>query len=201
MPGLARAARDRSTGPRFVCAAGDRLPLPDGSIDLLVFNHIYEHVVDPDAVLAEIRRVLAPDAIGYLGLANRLGVVEPHYKLPFLAWLPRPLAHRYVAATGRASHYHEQFRLLPALRRMAGGLYVHDYTFAILAAPDVFAADDVVPGGAPAVFGKLSRRFRDLLRPLAPTYIWIACKSPRRPAGAALCVPPDPLTTLLALHP
>ncbi len=201
VPGLTRAARERSPGPCFVCAAGDRLPLPDGSVDLLVFNHIYEHVVDPDAVMAEIRRVLSPDGIAYLGLANRLGVVEPHYKLPFLSWLPRGLAHRYVAASGRASHYHEQFRVLPALRRMVGGLYVHDYTFASLAAPQTFAAGDVVPAAAPTVFRRLVRGARDVLRPLAPTYIWIACKSPRRPAGPELPIPPDALTTLLALHP
>ena len=66
----------------------------------MVLNHIYEHVVDPDAVLREIRRVLAPDGVVYLGLANRLGVVEPHYRLPFLSWLPHgPLADRYVRAS------------------------------------------------------------------------------------------------------
>ncbi|MDQ3343855.1 MAG: class I SAM-dependent methyltransferase [Actinomycetota bacterium] len=201
VPGLARATRDRAPGPRFICADGEGLPLADASVDIVVFNHIYEHVVDPDAVMADITRVLAPDGFVYLGLANRLGVVEPHYKLPFLSWLPRPLAHRYIAATGKAAHYHERFRLLPGLRRLAGGLYVHDYTFAILAAPEVFAAGDVVPAAAPAIFGVLGRRARDMLRPLAPTYIWVAGKSPRRPLGASLQVPPDPLTTVLALHP
>lgn len=201
VPGLARAARDRGPGPRFVCAAGESLPLADGSVDVAVFNHIYEHVVDPDAVMADIRRVLAPGGFVYLGLANRLGIVEPHYKLPFLSWLPRPLAHRYIAATGKATHYHERFRLLPGLRRLAGGLHVHDYTFAILAAPTSFAADDVVPGRAPALFGRLGRRARDIVRPLAPTYIWIASTSPRRPLGAILAVPPDSLTTAPAPRP
>ena len=37
---------------------------------MVVFNHIYEHVVDPDAVLAEIRRVLRPDGVVYLGSAT-----------------------------------------------------------------------------------------------------------------------------------
>ena len=32
-------------------ASGDDLPLPDASLDVVVFNHIYEHVVDADAVM------------------------------------------------------------------------------------------------------------------------------------------------------
>lgn len=195
VPGLAAAARDRDLGPVFLCADGQSLPLPSASIDVVVFNHIYEHVVDPDAVLSEIRRVLRPDGLVYLGLANRLGVVEPHYKLPFLSWLPRPLADRYVAAFGRAERYHEQFRLLPGLRRLARGLHVHDYTFAILAAPDRFAAGDVVPGRAPALFARVGRRARRLLRPLAPTYIWVGSPSPAPPRGPQLPVPPELIAT------
>lgn len=194
VPGLARAARDRDPGPAFLCADGQRLPMSTASVDIVVFNHIYEHVLDPDAVLAEIRRVLKPDGLVYLGMCNRLTVIEPHYKLPFLSWLPRRLANRYIAATGKAGHYHEQFRLLPGLRRLAGGLHVHDYTFAILASPDRFAAADVVPGRAPAVFAKFGRRLRRAVRPLAPTYIWVGSKSPTSPRGPRLPVPPDALT-------
>jgi ArsR family transcriptional regulator len=36
------------------------LPLPDGSADSLVANMVLHHAADPPAVLAEIRRVLAP---------------------------------------------------------------------------------------------------------------------------------------------
>ncbi|WP_291413982.1 class I SAM-dependent methyltransferase [Actinophytocola sp.] len=59
-PGLAKA-RERFGEPAdFVHAGGENMPLPDESLDLVVFNHIYEHVVDPDAVIAEIHRVLKP---------------------------------------------------------------------------------------------------------------------------------------------
>ncbi len=191
VPGLSRAAQERDAGPVFMCADGEELPLPSASVDLVVFNHIYEHVVDPDAVLAEIRRVLRPDGLVYLGLANRLGIVEPHYKLPFLSWLPRRVADRYVAASGRAPAYHERFRLLPGLRRLVGGLHVYDYTFAILAAPERFAAGDVVPGRAPALFSRLGGGLRRTLRPLAPTYIWVGSPSGQAPKGAPLEVPPD----------
>ncbi len=149
----ARAARDLRAG--FLCADGEALPFPDASLDVVVFNHIYEHVVDADKVMAEIRRVLRPDGIVYLGMANKLVVVEPHYKLPFLSWLPHRAADAYMKRFGPMDAYHERFRTYPGLRKMATGLHVHDYTFSILADSGAFAAQDVVPGPAPRLFRAL----------------------------------------------
>ena len=55
-----------------------------------------------------MHRVLADNGVLYLGLGNRLGIIEPHYKLPFLSYLPPSLADRYVRASGRADHYYER---------------------------------------------------------------------------------------------
>src|SRR4051812_23623447 len=51
VPGLRKAAARFGERVAFVCGDGSRLPFPDGSVDVLVFNHIYEHVIDPDAVV------------------------------------------------------------------------------------------------------------------------------------------------------
>src|SRR5690349_22476064 len=56
VPGLAVAQSRFGERVGFVCAAGEALPLPDASVDVAVFNHIYEHVVDPEGVLADVRR-------------------------------------------------------------------------------------------------------------------------------------------------
>jgi ubiquinone/menaquinone biosynthesis C-methylase UbiE len=186
-PGLA-AARERF-GERvsFVNAPGDAIPMADASVDIVVFNHIYEHVVDPDAVMRDIRRVLKPDGVVYLGLGNRLGIVEPHYKLPFLSWLPKPLAHRYARATGRANEYYETFRTRPGLRRLCAGLAVWDYTYTVLTASREFGADDMVPArlaSAPAGFWRA-------LTPVIPTFVWVGTPGPRRPAGPAVGTPPQ----------
>ena len=189
----ARAARDLRAG--FLCADGEALPFPDASLDVVVFNHIYEHVVDADKVMAEIRRVLVPDGIVYLGMANKLVVVEPHYKLPFLSWLPHRAADAYMKRFGPMDAYHERFRTYPGLRKMATGLHVHDYTFSILADSGAFAAQDVVPGPAPRLFRALPSTVLAALRPIAPTYIWIGSPSGRGPAGPTLRVPPTRLKT------
>ncbi|RJL30493.1 class I SAM-dependent methyltransferase [Bailinhaonella thermotolerans] len=182
VPGLRRAHDRFGERVGFVCADGERLPFPDGSIDVIVFNHIYEHVVDPDAVLADIRRVLSDDGVLYLGLGNRLGVMEPHYKLPFLSYLPPSLADRYVRASGRADHYHERFRTRPGLRRMLRDFHVWDYSLPVLVEPERFAGGDVVPGAV----SKLPPAVLRGLLPIVPTYLWVATKTPRRPAGPAL---------------
>lgn len=190
-PGLQKAHVRFGDRVTFFGASGDRLPLPDGSLDVVVYNHIYEHVVDQDAVITELGRVLKPGGVIYLGLANRLGVIEPHYRLPFLSWLPAPVADRYVRASGRADFYYERFRTRPGLRRMLAGFHVWDYTLPVLTAPGTFASDDVVPG-------PIARLPASLLRaavPVVPTYIWVATTVPSRPAGPPLPVPPAPVRT------
>jgi len=61
---LCAAARQQSWLRPFarVCADAERLPLKDGSIDLIVSNLLLQWC-DPDAVFAEFRRVLAPQGL------------------------------------------------------------------------------------------------------------------------------------------
>jgi len=195
VPGLGHAALRFGDRVDFLCADGTAMPFADQSVDIIVFNHIYEHVVDPDGVLAEIRRILRPDGAAYLGFANRLGVIEPHYRLPFLSWLPRNVADRYVSMTGRAPNYYEQFRTRRGLRRMCAGLHLWDYTYTVLSDSVAFKARDMVPqrlAQAPPLAWRL-------LSPIMPTFIWIGTPGTARPRGHATRHAPDRLPDLLRL--
>lgn len=191
VPGVQAAHRRFGASATFLCADAQRIPLADASADVVICNHIYEHVVDPRQLFAELRRVVRPDGLVYLGLGNRLGVVEPHYRLPFLSWLPRGLAHRYVRATGRADHYYEEFTTWSGLRRLCAGLHVWDYTFSVLAEPGRFAADEAVPRW----LAKIPPAVLRAARPVVPTYIWVATLRPSRPRGGELAVPPVEVPT------
>jgi SAM-dependent methyltransferase len=191
VPGLAKAQRRFGASASFICADSQRMPLADASVDVIVCNHVYEHVVSPQRVFAELRRVVRPDGMLYLGLGNRLGVMEPHYRLPFLSWLPRPAAHRYVRAFGRADHYHEALTTWVGLQRLCRGLAVWDYTYPVLTDPTTFAAGDVAPGWV----GRIPARLLKLTRPLVPTYIWVATRGPSTPQGPATVVPPARVAT------
>ena len=190
VPGLKRAKDAFGERVGFVCGDGERLPFPDGTFDAIVFNHIYEHVVNPDAIVAELHRVLAADGALYLGLGNKYGIMEPHYKLPFLSYLPAGLADRYVRASGRADHYYERFRGRGGLRAMLRDFHVWDYTFAVISEPDRFHGADDMPGP----IAKLPMPAIRALRPVIPTFLWVATKTSLSPAGPALITPPEPVS-------
>lgn len=90
---------------RTCVADGTRLPTSDACFDFLIVNHLYEHVADPRRLFAEVSRVLKPGGSAYVTAGSRWAFLEPHYRLPFLSWLPRWLADRYVRWTGRARSY------------------------------------------------------------------------------------------------
>jgi ubiquinone/menaquinone biosynthesis C-methylase UbiE len=188
-PGLERARQRFGSQIEFVVADGERLPFDDDSFDAIVFNQIYEHVLDPEAVMAEIRRVLRPEGAVYLGFGNRMAIMEPHHKLPFLSWLPYKAADRYVALTGRADGYHERFRTRRGLRQLVRGLRVWDYTYTVLTEPSRFHADDMVPSrlhSAPPALWKA-------LTPIMPTFIWVGTPGTATPRGASAKLPPRPV--------
>jgi len=186
VPGLAKAQARYGDRISFLCSDAERLPIATGTVDVVVLNHIYEHVVDPAMLAAEVARVLAPKGVAYLGLGNRLGVMEPHYRLPFLSWLPRPLAHRYVRAVGRAGSYHERFLTRRGLRRLFGALDIWDYTVSVLASPQRFGAGDVVP----SLVSRLPAVVLSAMVPLIPTYIWIGTRGGLDPLGPPVAIPP-----------
>ncbi|NND69645.1 MAG: class I SAM-dependent methyltransferase, partial [Halioglobus sp.] len=79
--------------PNLHFMAGDAMAMsqPDNSIDVIVCAQVYEHVPDAQKMFREIHRVLKPGAFCYFAGNNRLMYMEPHYKLPFLSVIPRPL--------------------------------------------------------------------------------------------------------------
>jgi len=63
----------------LICACAEALPFPDGHFDRVVLDSVIEHVRDQDRVLAQCKRVSAPDAALYLATPNRFSIgPDPH---------------------------------------------------------------------------------------------------------------------------
>jgi Methylase involved in ubiquinone/menaquinone biosynthesis len=95
-------------GYRYHQVRNTQLPFADQSFDVVLTNHVIEHVGDEQAQrthLAELYRVLRSDGVGYLAVPNRWMLVEPHYKLAFLSWLPQEWRTPYLRAMGKGEVY------------------------------------------------------------------------------------------------
>lgn len=55
----------------YIEAPGEKVPLESGSFDLLIMENCIDHVQDVDAVMSEIRRLLAPSGVLYLTVNAR----------------------------------------------------------------------------------------------------------------------------------
>ncbi len=101
-------SRQVKAGYRFTPVEGATLPFDDASFDVIISNHVIEHVGD-DAEqarhLSELRRVMRPEAIGYLAVPSRWMLIEPHYRLAFLSWWPESWRSGWLRVWGKGDDY------------------------------------------------------------------------------------------------
>ena len=101
--------RTAYNGYKFVKIDGEDLPFSDKSFDVVVSNHVIEHVADADKHLSEIDRVLKNDGLVYLATPNRLWPWEAHNKIPLLHYLRATTFNSLLKLLGR---HHEDIFLL-----------------------------------------------------------------------------------------
>lgn len=92
----------------FQLVTGTELPYPNSKFDVVISNHVIEHVgIEAEQLRhwKEIGRVLKPSGIGYLAVPNRWSLIEPHYQLALLSCLPKSLRTAYLRLRKRGSHY------------------------------------------------------------------------------------------------
>ncbi|MBI3737900.1 MAG: class I SAM-dependent methyltransferase [Chloroflexi bacterium] len=94
-----RAATAAANSPRIMNAAGEHLPLPSGTLDLILSHEVIEHVQDDRLAICEMIRVLRPGGRVVIFCPNRGYPFETHgiywkgkYSFgnkPFVNYLPR----------------------------------------------------------------------------------------------------------------
>jgi ubiquinone/menaquinone biosynthesis C-methylase UbiE len=95
-------------GYTFTQVNGTELPFESEHFDVVISNHVIEHVGDDDAQakhLLELKRVMKPNGIAYLAVPNRWMLIEPHYKLIFLSWWPVSWRSKYLQIFTEYKYY------------------------------------------------------------------------------------------------
>lgn len=113
---LAHEGRRKQSALAVIVADGGRLPLADCSVDVTVCNSVIEHVDDPDALAAEIRRV----SRGFFLQTPHEGFpLETHsfIAIPFYSLIPWAGLRRFVCKMfGANFEYVSSVRYLPEQR-------------------------------------------------------------------------------------
>jgi ubiquinone/menaquinone biosynthesis C-methylase UbiE len=142
--------------------------------DVVVCAHVYEHVPDARRLMAEILRVLRPGGVCYFAAGNRLSVMEPHYRLPFLSWLPPSAADTYLRVTRKGDSYYERHATLWGLKRLTRDFIVIDYTPRLIDDPDAFGLGYLLRKGS--LSHHLAKAMLRHFYWLCPTYVWLLKK-------------------------
>jgi SAM-dependent methyltransferase len=168
--------RQITEGYQFQRVQGTRLPFADETFDFVISNHVVEHVGTADDQrhhLDEIFRSLEPGGTLYFAVPNRWRLIEPHYKLPFLSWLPVSLASAYIRLFKLGSHYDCK----PLSRREALNLLCITGFECVEATLDAIPLVGEIEGGWPIRhIAGLPRSFWRLFNPIIPTLIFVCRK-------------------------
>lgn len=102
----ARAREARLRGACITCAAGESLPFPDQSFDLILSHEVLEHVRDDRIAVSEMARTLRPGGRMVIFVPNRGYPFETHgiywggrYRfgnIPLVNYLPRAWRDRFA---------------------------------------------------------------------------------------------------------
>jgi SAM-dependent methyltransferase len=152
-----------------------KLPFKNNQFDLIVSNHVIEHVGDLNAQndhLKEIHRVLKPDGILYFSVPNKWQIIEPHYKLPFLSWLNQNTASKYISYFKKGTSYDCQLLSVGSCEEL---LRNNNFVYNSMTA-DAIRIYALIEGGMLANFvSKLPSSLLKILNPIIPTLIYV-CK-------------------------
>ncbi len=89
-----------------------------GSFDIAICSDVIEHVPDQRGLVKVLVEALRVGGAFYMTTNNKLWPMEGHHKLPFLSYLPRSWADRYVRLMERGDRFRIHPLTLSELKRI-----------------------------------------------------------------------------------
>jgi 2-polyprenyl-3-methyl-5-hydroxy-6-metoxy-1,4-benzoquinol methylase len=171
-----RGAPEGYFNPAFVVGDAGAAPFPGECFDVIVCSQVYEHVPSLELLVREIHRLLKLGGVCFFSGPNRWAIVEEHYFLPFLSWLPRSWANFYVRACRRGSEYYEQPRSASELRRALSAFVIYDLTPELLLHPQSYGMETEV-GRVQRLAGYVPTWGWPILGKMVPNFNWLLVKA------------------------
>jgi len=85
---LAQARVKKAARVRFLRGAGEALPIPDASVDMVFMSMVFHHFAKPDQVARECHRVLRNNGVAVM----RIGATDHINDYPYVPFFPRTRA-------------------------------------------------------------------------------------------------------------
>jgi len=158
----------------FIQSDSLKSKLKKSYFDAVICAHVYEHVPDASAMMEEIHSLLKPGGVCYFAAGNRLNIMEPHYQLPLLSVIPRPLAHIYFRWAGKGQFYYEKHLSYWGLKSLVRRFERVDFTRLMIENPQRFSAEYLLKPAA--LKTRLARWVVKYAYWLVPSYIWLLKK-------------------------
>lgn len=158
----------------FTKVSGTILPFEDCSFDIVISNHVIEHVGlihDQLEHLLEIHRVLNSSGMCYLAAPNRWMITEPHYNLNFLSWLPAKLRSPYLRWNKRGNFYDCEPPSLKVLEELLRSTEFDFQNISVPATRILFELEKPNSIGH-AIINRIPNSALKLLNPIIPTLIY-----------------------------
>ena len=172
---FANASREAVSNVQFRTGDAMNIPVESGSVDIVICNHVLEHVPNQQRLFKEIGRVLKINGICYLSVGNKYTIMEPHYHIPFLSWSPRRVADFLVRALGKGECYYERLPSYRALQKLVKDrFHIENYTPKTIKHPTNYGAEDVIRPNS--IITKLPTSFLERIMFIASGWIIILRK-------------------------
>ena len=136
------------------------LPFEDRSFDIIISNHVIEHVGIPLIHLQEMKRCLKCEGVVYFSTPNRIFPKEPHTKTWFIHYLPYKMFFRSLKLI-RNKRFTEPVYLLTYWRQkrlfIDSGFKFKEYTREVLNNPNKYHLDERIPFRVPKCIQAVSK--------------------------------------------
>ncbi|PCI21442.1 MAG: hypothetical protein COB62_03655 [Piscirickettsiaceae bacterium] len=152
----------------YLC--NESLPFQSESFDIVISNHVIEHVHDPKLHISEIKRVLKKNGLLYLATPNRLWPFEVHYKLFFLHYLPPQL---FIKSLKTLNLYKEDVTLttLNDVRTLLGKNTLTSYSGKIIKEPKKYLMN--ISPTLEKILNSIPDKLLNLTTFIHPTFIFV----------------------------